>query len=149
VCVWSVIVCPCVWSVQHIFCEDCVSAWFNRVQTCPVCLCVVHDCVCVVCNCLSVCVLSSTYSVKTVCRPGSTVSRPVRCVELRSLTRPSGGMELPALVYKSSERDFGISRPTLSGVFSQLICTADLYLRVRHFELGHVKHAYCCHMATL
>jgi len=37
-------VCPHVWlcvcvlaCVQHIFCEDCVSTWFSRERTCPMC----------------------------------------------------------------------------------------------------------------
>ena len=30
-------------SFQHIFCEDCVSMWFDRERTCPMCRATVAD----------------------------------------------------------------------------------------------------------
>lgn len=30
-------------SLQHTFCEECISLWFNREKTCPLCRTVISD----------------------------------------------------------------------------------------------------------
>jgi len=63
----------------------------NSTKTC------MRVCVCV---CARVC---STYSVRTVCRRGSTVSAPVQCAEPTLLTLRSGEMAPPTLTSRSTK----------------------------------------------